>query len=224
MNRRKLAIGILIALAIGAAIYFDAARFFDIATLKSQQAALEAHRDAHPVQTALLFFCLYITVIGASIPGAAILTLAAGAIFGLVWGSVIVSFASSLGATIAFLLARYLFRDVVQARFGKRLTAINTGVEKEGAFYLFTLRLVPLFPFFLINLALALTPIRTKVFYFVSQIGMLPATLVFVYAGTQLAKIDSISGILSPEIIGAFTLLGFFPLLTKRFVAAIKKH
>ena len=150
------------------------------------------------------------------------MTLAAGALFGLMWGTVIVSFASSLGATLAFLVSRYLLSETVQKRFGDRLKPINEGIEKDGAFYLFTLRLVPIFPFFLINLLLGLTPIRAATFYWVSQIGMLAGTLVFVNAGTQLAQLDSLSGILSPSLLLSFALLGLFPFIAKKLLAVIK--
>ena len=151
------------------------------------------------------------------------MTLAGGALFGLWAGLVFVSFASTIGATLAFLASRFLLKESVLNRFGEKLTAINQGIEEDGAFYLFTLRLVPLFPFFIINLAMGLTPIRTGVFYLVSQLGMLPGTLVFVNAGTQLGKIESASGILSPGLLFSFVLLGVFPLLAKKVVALIKK-
>ncbi len=150
------------------------------------------------------------------------MTLAAGAIFGLVNGTVIVSFASSLGATLAFLVSRYVLRDSVQSRFGARLADIDRGIVKEGAFYLFTLRLVPLIPFFVINLVMGLTKMKAWTFYWVSQVGMLAGTLVYVNAGTQLARIDSLRGILSPALIGSFALLGVFPLIAKKIVDAIK--
>ena len=159
---------------------------------------------------------------GLSLPGAAILTLAGGAIFGLVWGVVIVSFASSIGATLAFLVSRFLLRDWVQAKFGDRLKPINDGIAKEGAFYLFALRLVPAFPFFVVNLAMGLTPIRTATYYWVSQVGMFAGTVVYVYAGTQLAQLTSLKGILSPGLLGAFVLLGLFPFVAKRVVTGLK--
>ncbi len=157
---------------------------------------------------------------GLSIPGATVLTLVGGAIFGFAWGTVLVSFASSVGATLAFLLSRFVLRDWVQTRFGAQLRRINEGIEREGAFYLFTLRIVPAVPYFAINLAMGVTPIRAWTFYWVSQIGMLGATLVYVNAGTQLASIASPTGILSPQVIGALVLLGFFPLVAKRVVEA----
>ncbi|MDN3442012.1 FAD-dependent oxidoreductase [Psychrobacter sp. APC 3279] len=170
------------------------------------------------------FFLLYVVVTALSLPGAAILTLAAGALFGLVQGLLVASFASSIGATIAFLASRYLLRDTIKQRFPERLAAIDAGVEKEGGFYLFTLRLVPIFPFFLINLLMGVTSIKTWTYYWVSQIGMLAGTFVFVNAGTQLAQIDSLSGILSFNLIVSFALLGFFPLIAKGVLNMFKKR
>ncbi len=183
---------------------------------------MEAYFEAHRARTLLGFFVIYVVVTGVSLPGAAVMTLAGGAILGLFWGTVVVSFASAVGATTAFLIARFLLRDFVQARFGNRLQTINAGIEKEGALYLFTLRLVPLFPFFVINLLMALTPMRTRTFYWISQVGMLPATLVYVNAGTQLARIDSLSDLLSPTVVISFALLGLFPLITKKTVDFIE--
>jgi uncharacterized membrane protein YdjX (TVP38/TMEM64 family) len=199
-------------------------RYFTLEYFKSQQAAIEALRRAHPVATAGGFFLTYVTVAALSLPGAALMTLAGGAIFGLAWGLVIVSFASSVGATCAFLVARFLLRDAIQARYAGKLRTINQGVEREGAFYLFTLRLVPVFPFFLVNLVMALTPIRTWTFYWASQVGMLAGTIVYVNAGTQLAKIDSLRGILSPLVLGSFVLLGVFPLAAKKIIELIRRR
>lgn len=215
---------LLAALILATVLFFafDLGRYFSLDFFKAQQAAIEAWREARPLAAALLFFALYVAVTGLSLPGAAIMTLAAGAIFGLGWGVLIVSFASTIGATLAFLAARFVLRDAVQARFGERLRAINAGIDQDGGFYLFTLRLVPLFPFFVINLVLGLTPIRTWTFYWVSQLGMLAGTLVYVNAGTQLAQIESAGGILSPALLASFTLLGVFPLLAKKLVAFIK--
>ncbi|MPM75767.1 hypothetical protein SDC9_122761 [bioreactor metagenome] len=164
-----------------------------------------------------MYFIIYVVATALSLPGAALLTLAGGAIFGLLWGTVIVSFASTLGATLAFLMSRFLLRDWVSQRFGQRLDAIDEGVKREGAFYLFTLRLVPVFPFFLINLLFGLTAMNARTFFWVSQIGMLAGTLVYVNAGTQLARLDSLSGILSPALLGSFALLGVFPLIARKF-------
>jgi pyruvate/2-oxoglutarate dehydrogenase complex dihydrolipoamide dehydrogenase (E3) component/uncharacterized membrane protein YdjX (TVP38/TMEM64 family) len=222
VNRGKLLLLVVLAAAIAAFIAFDLGRFFTLEQFRAQQSAIEAYRQAHPVQTALVFFVVYVAVTALSLPGAALMTLVAGAIFGLLWGTVIVSFASSIGATLAFLASRFLFRDAIQRRFGDKLRAINQGIEKEGAFYLFTLRLVPAFPFFVINLVMGLTPIPTRTFYWVSQVGMLLGTIVYVNAGTQIGQIESLRGILSPTLLISFALLGVFPLIAKKIVDAIK--
>ena len=215
---------LLAALAAFAAAFFALGghRYLTFDNMKQQQAAIEAYYASHPWQTVLGYFAFYVAVTAVSLPGAAAMTLVGGAVFGLLWGTVIVSFASSLGATLAFLAARFLLRDWVQRRFGGALDAVNAGVAKDGGFYLFTLRLIPAIPFFAINLAMGLTPMRTRTFYWVSQLGMLAGTLVYVNAGTQLAAIASPSGILSPGLVGAFVLLGFFPLVAKRIVAAVR--
>jgi pyruvate/2-oxoglutarate dehydrogenase complex dihydrolipoamide dehydrogenase (E3) component/uncharacterized membrane protein YdjX (TVP38/TMEM64 family) len=217
MNKGRLVVLLVIAALIAAFFALDLHRTLTLDTFRSQQAAIDAYVRAHPFRSAAIYFAVYVLVTGLSLPGAVVLTLVGGAIFGLVWGTVIVSFASSIGATIAFLASRFLLRDWVQGRFGERLKAINRGIEKEGAFYLFALRLVPAFPFFLINLAMGLTPIRTWSFYWVSQVGMLAGTIVYVYAGTTLSEFR-----ISIELILAFTLLGLFPLLAKKALDAIK--
>jgi len=222
MNTRRIAL--LATLAVLAALFFslDVSRFLTLDFFKSQQAAIESWRAGHPALAALAFFAAYVAVTGLSLPGAAVMTLAGGAVFGLGWGLLLVSFASSIGATLAFLVSRYLLRDVVQAKFGDRLQALNAGIRKEGGFYLFTLRLVPVFPFFVINLAMGLTPLPTRTFYWVSQLGMLAGTLAYVNAGTQLAGIDSLAGILSPALIASFALLGVFPLLARKLVDIVR--
>ncbi len=222
MNNKKILIVSVLVLFIAAFFFFDLGQYLTLDYFKSQRDAISAYQDANPLQTALVFFLVYVAVTGLSLPGAAVLTLAAGAIFGLWWGVFIVSFASTLGATIAFLVARLLMRDWVQNKFGQKLKAINQGIEREGAFYLFTLRLVPIFPFFVINLVMGLTPIRVVQFFFVSQVGMLAGTFVYVNAGTQLAQIESLSGILSPGLLLSFVLLGIFPLLAKKLVDVVK--
>ncbi len=222
MKKNKLLLMVIIAVLIAAFFAFDFNRYFTLDFFKSQQAAIDSYVQASPLQAGMVFFLIYVGVTGLSLPGAALMTLAAGAIFGLLWGTLIVSFASSLGATLAFLASRFLFRDAIQSRFSGNLKAINSGVEKDGPFYLFTLRLVPAFPFFVINLAMGLTPLKTWTFYWVSQIGMLAGTLVYVNAGTEIAKIESLRGILSPGLIISFTLLGLFPLIAKWIVSAIK--
>jgi pyruvate/2-oxoglutarate dehydrogenase complex dihydrolipoamide dehydrogenase (E3) component/uncharacterized membrane protein YdjX (TVP38/TMEM64 family) len=210
---------------VAALVAFFAAggqRYFSFDNLKAQQAAFEGWRAASPWQTALLFFVVYVAFTSLSLPAASLLTLLAGAIFGFAQGVVIVSFASAIGATIAMLAARFVLRDWVQEHFGSRLQGINRGVEKEGAFYLFTLRLIPAVPYFLINLAMGLTPIRAWTFYWVSQMAMFPATLIYVNAGTQLARLESLRDILSWQLIGALVLLGVFPLAAKKVVDFIK--
>lgn len=222
MSKKILLVVVLVALS-AAFFIFDLNEWLTLERLKEGQAQFAAWQAQSPLLVGLLFTLLYIAVTGLSLPGAAIMSLAAGALFGLLWGTLIVSFASSIGATLAFLVARYLLHDWVQARFGERLQAINRGVEQEGAFYLFALRLVPVFPFFIINILMGLTRIRTWTFYWVSQIGMLPATVVYVNAGTQLAHIESLGDILSPQLIFSFALLGAFPLLAKWALRAIKR-
>ena len=217
MNKSRLFVVVLIGVLIAAFFAFGLDRYFTVEFFKSQQAAIDAYVRAHPLLAAAIYFAIYVAVTGLSLPGAAVMTLAGGAIFGLLWATVIVSFASSIGATLAFLASRFLLRDWVQGRFGERLRPINAGVEKEGAFYLFALRLVPAFPFFLINLAMGLTPIRTWTFYWVSQLGMLAGTIVYVYAGTTLGEFR-----ISAELLIAFTLLGIFPLIAKKALDVIK--
>jgi len=202
----------------------DLNSYLSLHSLKVSLGQFEAWRAASPVLVGLSFLLFYVIVAALSLPGAAVLTLAAGALFGLLWGTVIVSFASSIGATLAFLVSRYLFRDAIQSRFGDRLSAINNGMAKDGVFYLFTLRLVPLFPFFIVNLLMGLTPIRTSSYYWVSQVGMLAGTLVYVNAGTQLAKISGLSSIVSPGLLISFTLLGVFPLLAKWFLHFLQRR
>ena len=218
MSKSRLYLLILIALLIGAFFYFDLQQFLTLEKLKSQQETIGSYRNDHPLLATAIYALVYIAVTGLSLPGASILTLAGGAVFGLLWGTLIVSFASSIGATLAFLAARFLFRDAVNARFGHQLKEIDTGIARDGAFYLFTLRLVPLVPFFVINLVMGLTALKTRTFYWVSQAGMLAGTLVYVNAGTQLAKLESLSGILSPALVGSFALLGVLPFIAKKIV------
>ena len=207
---------LIITLLIGSYFLFDLGRFLSLEFMQAQRAGLADYFQTNPLSMALGFFLAYVAVTGLSLPGAAILTLVAGAIFGVFWGTIIVSFASTLGATLAFLLSRFLLRDWVQKKFGNRLKAINAGIEKDGSFYLFGLRLVPLFPFFVINLVMGLTSMRTLTYAWVSQIGMLAGTVVYVNAGTQLGQLESLSGIASPGLLGSFVLLGLFPLIARR--------
>ena len=217
MNKNKLLLLFVLAAAVTAFFAFDLRHYLTLEFFRSQQAAIEAYVDSNPVQSALLLFLVYVAVTGLSLPGAAIMTLAAGAIFGVLWGTVIVSFASSMGATLAFLTSRFVLRDWVQGRFGDRLRPIDDGIAKEGAFYLFALRLVPAFPFFVINLVMGLMSIKTWTFYWVSQVGMLAGTVVYVYAGTKLGEFRISFGLLA-----AFALLGVFPLAAKKALEAIK--
>jgi len=211
------------AAAIWAYRHYGLGSLLTLETLKSSRESLAALVQQRPLATAGGFFAVYVAAAALSIPGALILTLAAGAMFGLGWGLLLVSFASSLGALLAFLASRYLLRDLVQSRFGGQLAPINDGVRTDGWMYLLTLRLVPLFPFWLVNLLMGLTPIGAARFYGVSQLGMLPGTAVFVNAGTQLASIQQASDILSPGLLISFVLLGVFPLIAKAIVKFIKK-
>jgi pyruvate/2-oxoglutarate dehydrogenase complex dihydrolipoamide dehydrogenase (E3) component/uncharacterized membrane protein YdjX (TVP38/TMEM64 family) len=222
MNKGKLLAVIGLVALIAAFFIFDLGRYFSLDYIKGQQAAVQAYYASHPVQAIGAFFAVYVAVTALSLPGAAIMTLLAGAVFGLVTGSIIVSFASTIGATLAFLVSRFILRDSIESKFGDKLTAINKGIDKDGAFYLFTLRLVPAFPFFVINLVMGLTKMKTWTFFWVSQLGMLAGTIVYVFAGQKLGEITSLKGILSPGLIGAFVLLGLFPLVAKKVIDGIK--
>jgi pyruvate/2-oxoglutarate dehydrogenase complex dihydrolipoamide dehydrogenase (E3) component/uncharacterized membrane protein YdjX (TVP38/TMEM64 family) len=222
MNTRKLALLAGLVALVVVFFVFDLGRFFSLAYIKGAQADFAALYAQQPAVVIGGFFAVYVAVTALSLPGAAVMTLLAGAIFGLVVGVLVVSFASSLGATLAMLVSRYALRDWVKARFAGRVADIDKGIAKDGAFYLFTLRLVPAIPFFAVNLLMGLTNIRTGTYYVASQIGMLAGTIVYVLAGTQLAQIDSLAGIVSPGLLGAFVLLGFFPLIAKKIVDAVK--
>ena len=224
MKYKKLALLAFIGVLIGLYVHYDLGQYLSLQSLKNQQAAIEAFRTSNPLLSITGYFVVYVIVTALSFPGAALLTLAGGAVFGLLWGTVIVSFASTIGATLAFLMSRFLLRDWVAGRFGQRLAAIDEGVRREGGFYLFTLRLVPAFPFFLVNLLLGLTAMKTRTYFWVSQIGMLAGTVVYVNAGTQLAKLDSLSGILSPSLLGSFVLLGIFPLIARKLVEIVRMN
>jgi pyruvate/2-oxoglutarate dehydrogenase complex dihydrolipoamide dehydrogenase (E3) component/uncharacterized membrane protein YdjX (TVP38/TMEM64 family) len=224
MNPKKTGLAVLVATLVAAYFAFDLGRYLSLDYLKASQSAFAALYAERPLAVAAGFFALYVLVTAASFPGAAILTLAGGAVFGLGWGLLLVSFASSLGATLAFLAARFVLRDSLQARFGNRLAEINRGIEKDGAFYLFTLRLIPVVPFFVINLVMGLTRMKAATFYWVSQLGMLAGTAVYVNAGTQLARLDSLQGILSPGLLGSFVLLGLFPLVARKVVEAVQRR
>lgn len=218
----KIIILAVIVIAIASFFIFDLGQYLALDYLKQQQQHFDSYYQAHRLSTLLCYFVIYVVVTALSFPGATIMTLAAGALFGFWMALVVVSFASSIGATLAFLVSRLLLRDWVQSRLGDKLQAINDGMEKEGAFYLFSLRLVPLIPFFVINLAMGLTPIKTSTYYIVSQIGMLAGACVYVNAGTQLGQIESLKGIVSPGLLISFTLLGVFPLIAKHLLAYFK--
>jgi uncharacterized membrane protein YdjX (TVP38/TMEM64 family) len=201
----------------------DLGQYLSLNYLKTSQDKFVQLYASHHFAVIAIYMAVYIVVTALSLPGAAVMTLAGGAMFGFWTGLIVVSFASTIGATLACFVARFLLKDWVQNKFGKKLSAINTGVEKEGAFYLFSLRLVPIFPFFVINLVLGLTTMKLFTFYWVSQLGMLPGTMVFVNAGKELGKIDSLSGILSPGIIISFVILGLFPITVKKLLYFYKK-
>ena len=221
---KKLAMVVAGSLLGGIFFALDLQQYLSLDYLKESQSRFADLYHEKPVIVIGGYMATYILVTALSLPGAAILTLAGGALFGLVTGLIIVSFASSIGATLACLVARFLLRDWVQNKFGDKLTTINDGIAREGAFYLFTLRLIPVFPFFVINLVMGLTKMSLFTFYWVSQLGMLAATAVFVNAGKELAQIDSLSGILSPGLLGSFVILGLFPLVVKKLVTFIQRR
>lgn len=221
---KKLAILAALAAIIAAYFVLDLGQYLTLAGIKAGVAEWEAFYAAHPAAVIAGFFAVYVAVTAASLPGAALMTLAAGALFGVVTGTIIVSFASTLGATLAFLSSRYVLRDSIEARFGERLKAINAGVERDGAFYLFTLRMIPAFPFFVVNLVMGLTRIRVWTYMWVSQLGMLLGTIVYVNAGTQLARIDSLKGIASPGVLGSFVLLGIAPWFAKLIIGVVQRR
>ena len=222
-SKKIIVLTILITAAI-AWFYFDIGSYLQLDVLRDRLSDLRQWYTQNPLLTALVYFVLYVVATGLSLPGAVILTLAGGALFGFWYGLLLVSFASSIGATLAFLVSRSLLRDWVQLKFERQLRSLNAGFERDGAFYLFTLRLVPLFPFFVINLLMGLLPIRAWRFYWVSQVGMLAGTAVYVNAGTQLAELDGLAGIVSPPLLLSFALLGVFPLLAKWLVSALESR
>lgn len=220
---QRILLGLLV-LMFAAFFLFDAGQYLNLSFLQQQQIRWEAYYQAHPQWVAFWFFLIYVLSTAVSLPGASLLTLVAGALFGLGVGTLLVSFASTIGATLAFWVSRYLLHDWIQERFHDRLQSVNRGIHQDGPFYLFTLRLVVVFPFWLVNVLMGLTPIKTRTYYWVSQLGMLPATLVFVNAGTQLANIHTPSDILSPWIIGSFAILGVFPLLARLLIRRLKSR
>jgi uncharacterized membrane protein YdjX (TVP38/TMEM64 family) len=225
MNKKTINKIIIITVLIGLIVAFKVFNLEDYLTLgyiKASQQRFELLYNEHQFLVIAGYMLMYILVTSLSLPGAAVMTLAGGALFGLLTGTIVVSFASTIGATFACFVSRFILRDWVQGKFGDKLKTVNVGIEKEGAFYLFTLRLIPVFPFWLINLVMGLTKMPLKNFYLVSQIGMLPGTMVYVNAGKELAKIESLSGILSPGLILSFVLLGIFPIITKKLLSLYK--
>ncbi len=221
---KKIFVLILLIALIGLFFAFDLGQFLTLEYIKSQQQSLDALYRDNPLLSLAIFFVVYVLMAAASLPGAAVMTLLAGALFGLLTGLILVSFASTIGATLAFLVSRFLLRDAIQARFANNLKTINQGIERDGAFYLFALRLVPAFPFFVINLVMGLTRLRTWTFYWVSQVGMLAGTVVYVNAGTELARLESLSGILSPSLLLSFVLLALLPFIGRRIVTALERR
>ena len=205
-------------------LYFDIGSFLTLEYLKENKEILINYYQKHKVQSLLIYFLFYIFMTTLSFPGATILTLAGAATFGFSISLIVISFASSIGATLAFLISRYLFKDYIQKKFSQQLKVINKGLDQEGAFYLFSLRLIPIFPFFLINLLMGLTSINAVSYYFVSQIGMLLGTIVYVNAGAQLSQINSLKEIMSPQVIASFILLGLLPLFAKKIILFIKSN
>lgn len=215
---QKIVLLLALSVLIGAFFLFDLGQYFSLGYIKDSQQRFQALYSEKTATVIAVYMGVYILVTSLSLPGAAIMTLAGGALFGLLVGTVVVSFASTIGATLACVVSRFVLQDWVQRRFGQRLVAVNQGIEREGAFYLFTLRLVPIFPFWIINLVMGLTRMKLRTFFWVSQVGMLPGTLVYVNAGRELGRIDSLGGILSPGLIFSFVLLGIFPLATKKIM------
>jgi uncharacterized membrane protein YdjX (TVP38/TMEM64 family) len=221
MNAKTVNRALMAAIIIGSVIcyfVFDLGRYFSLEALKASRADLLALYASRPVMVIAVYFILYVVVTALAFPAATAISLAGGAVFGVVAGTIIVSFASTIGAAVAFIVARYLLRDWVQNRFGERLAKVNRGIEEEGAYYLFTLRLIPVFPFFVVNTVVALTPMRLSTYYWVSQVGMFPATVIYVFAGRELGRINSLSDLLSPGLVTAFVLLGIFPLAVKKLL------
>jgi uncharacterized membrane protein YdjX (TVP38/TMEM64 family) len=215
---RRLILIVIMVLAAALFWFLDLDRYLTLAFLKGSLEDFRAMQDTHPLPVLFAYFSFYVAVTALSLPGAAVLTLAGGALFGFLKGTLIVSFASTIGATLACLAARFLLREWIQTKFGDVLAKVNEGIDREGAFYLFTLRLIPLFPFWMINLVMGLTKIPLWRFVWVSQLGMLAGTMVYINAGKELAKIESYQGILSPGLVVSFALLGIFPLAVKRLL------
>jgi len=224
MNKKKIIFLSLVLLVFGLFFYFDVGSFLSFSYLKSKQLAFNEFKNKNYFLTALIFIVVYTISTAASLPGAALLTLLSGALFGLFVGTLFVSFSSTMGATLAFLSSRFLFRKSVKSSFPKAYNRINEGIDKEGGLYLFSVRLIPIFPFFVVNLLMGLTNIKTFTYMWVSALGMLPGTIAYVNAGTQISQLKSTKGILSLELIGAFAIIGLLPLVSKKIVEFLKKR
>lgn len=222
-NVQKIIIIALVILAVLAFWLFDLGQYLTLSYIKESHEKFALLYAAHQFQVIAIYMLIYIIVTALSLPGAAVMTLAGGGLFGLWVGLLVVSLASTIGATLACFVSRFLLRDWVQTKFADKLVAVNKGIQEEGKFYLFSLRLVPIFPFFVINLVMGLTKMPLLSYYWVSQIGMLPGTLVYVNAGKEIAKIETLTGILSPGLIGSFVVLGLFPITVKKLLAWFKK-
>jgi uncharacterized membrane protein YdjX (TVP38/TMEM64 family) len=221
---KKIILILLIVVFIFLFKIFGLGQYLTLSYIKESQQRFAELYFEHPFSVIGSYMIIYILVTSLSLPGAAVMTLAGGALFGLVAGTIAVSFASTIGATLACFVSRFLLRDWVQNKFGEKIARVNTGVEKEGAFYLFTLRLIPVFPFWMINLVMGVTRMPIRTFFWVSQVGMLPGTIVYVNAGKEIAKIESLSGILSPGLILSFIILGLFPIMVKKIMGWYRKR
>ena len=224
ITKHSIFLMLLVVIALACFFFLELDKFTTIEYFKSRQELVTGYQEQNPLLAAMIFFALYVILTSLSLPVAGIMTIIAGALFGLIQGLVLVSMASSLGATLAFLLSRYLFRDFFQDRYSQKLKILNIGIEKEGAFYLFSLRMIPVFPFFMVNAVMGLTLIKTRVFYFASLAGMLLPSVIYVNAGCQITRINSVADILSPVVFLSFTLLGLFPLISKKFVDYLRSR
>jgi len=223
-NAGRIALAAALAAIVGLFYAFGLERYLSLAYLRGREQWLLQLYAAHPVEVALAYFGIYVAITGLSLPLAVPITLIGGMVFGLAWGTVSVTFAAAFGATFAFLAARYLFRDAVQRRFGRQLGAINRGIERDGVYYLFLMRLIPAFPFFVINLVLGLTPMRTRTYFLVSLVGMIPGNILFVNAGVQLGRVHHLRDFLSPVLIGSLVAIGVFPLAVKKTVDFLRRR
>lgn len=219
----KIIVGSVVLSAVAAYFLLDLGQYLELSQIRASQDRFAGLYAGHRLMVLLGYALIYVLVTSLSLPGAAVLTLAGGGLFGFWTGTLVVSFASTIGATLACAASRFILSEWVGSRFGQKIRTVNEGIEKEGAFYLFTLRLIPVFPFWLINLVMGLTKMPLRKFYWVSQVGMLPGTIVYVNAGRELAKVESVSGVFSPGLIIAFSVLGVFPIVAKRILSLYRK-